>query len=135
MAMEKVKEMLINKDEDIILARQYARDRARELGFGLADQTRITTAVSELARNIYLYAKTGRVLIKALSDNAKKGIEIIAEDQGPGIPDIEMAMQDGYSMNNGLGQGLPGAKRLMDEFEIKSEVGKGTTVVIRKWLS
>ncbi|MBE3141638.1 MAG: anti-sigma regulatory factor [Thermoplasmata archaeon] len=133
--MEKVKEILINRDEDIILARQYARDRARELGFGLADQTRITTAISELSRNIYLYAGTGRVLIKTLSKSSKKGIEIIAEDQGPGIPDIELAMQDGYSTGKGLGQGLPGTKRLMDEFEIKSEVGKGTTVVIRKWLS
>ena len=133
--MEKIEEILINKVEDIILARQYTRDRARELGFGLADQTRIITTVSELARNIYLNAKTGRVLIKVLPDNAKKGIEVIAEDQGPGILDIEMAMQDGYSTGNGLGQGLPGTKRLMDEFEIKSEAGKGTTVTIRKWLS
>jgi len=132
--MEKIKEILINKVEDVIMARQYTRERARELGFGLADQTRIITAVSELARNIYLYAKTGRVLIKSLYESSKKGIEIIVEDQGPSIPDIEMAMQDGYSTNKALGQGLPGTKRLMDEFEIKSEVGKGTTVVIRKWL-
>jgi serine/threonine-protein kinase RsbT len=132
--MEKSKEVGINNSEDIILARQIAREMAKELGFGLADQTRITTAVSELSRNIHHYAGTGRVVIKALSESAKKGIEIIAEDKGSGIPDIELAMQDGYSTNKGLGQGLPGTKRLMDEFGIKSEVGKGTTVTIRKWL-
>lgn len=132
--MEKSKEVGINKSEDIILARQIAREMAKELGFGLADQTRITTAVSELSRNIYTYAGTGRVVVKALSESAKKGIEIIAEDKGPGIPDIELAMQDGYSTNKSLGQGLPGTKRLMDEFGIKSEAGIGTTVTIRKWL-
>ncbi|MDO9586157.1 MAG: anti-sigma regulatory factor, partial [Syntrophales bacterium] len=125
--MEKIKEVSIKGSEDIILARQVAREMAKELGFGLADQTRITTAVSELSRNIYTYAGTGRVVVKALSESAKKGIEIIAEDKGPGIPDIEMAMQDGYTTNKGLGQGLPGTKRLMDEFGIKSEVGIGTT--------
>ena len=133
--MEKIEEILINKVEDVIMARQYTRERARELGFGLADQTRTITAVSELSRNIYLYAGTGRVLIKTLSKSSKKGIEIIAEDQGPGIPNIELAMQDGYSTGKWLGHGLPGTKRLMDEFEIKSEVGKGTTVTVRKWLS
>jgi serine/threonine-protein kinase RsbT len=131
--MEKIEEVIINGIEDIILSRQLAREMARELGFGLADQTRITTAVSELSRNIYLYAGTGRVIIKAVS-SAKKGIEIVAKDKGPGIPDIELAMQDGYSTSKALGQGLPGTKRLMDEFEIKSEVEVGTTVTIRKWL-
>jgi serine/threonine-protein kinase RsbT len=133
--MEKSKEIFINESEDIILARQYAREMAIRLGFGLADQARITAAVSELSRNIYLYARTGRVLIKALSEDNKEGIEIITEDEGPGIPDIELAMQDGYSTAKGLGRGLPGTKRLMDEFEIKSEVLKGTTVTVRKWLS
>lgn len=132
--MENIKEVGIKGSEDIILARQIAREMAKELGFGLADQTRITTAVSELSRNIYTYAATGRVIVKSLSESAKKGIEIIAEDKGPGIPDIELAMQDGYSTNKSLGQGLPGTKRLMDEFGIKSEVGVGTTVMIRKWL-
>ncbi len=132
--MEKIKEVGINNSEDIILARQFAREMAKELGFGLADQTRITTAVSELSRNIYTYAGTGRVVVKALSGSAKKGIEIIAGDKGPGIPDIELAMQDGYTTSRGLGQGLPGTKRLMDEFEIESGVGVGTTVTVRKWL-
>lgn len=132
--MENIKEVGIKGSEDIILARQIAREMAKELGFGLADQTRITAAVSELSRNIYTYAETGRVVVKALSGSDKKGIEIIAEDKGPGIPDIKLAMQDGYSTSKGLGQGLPGTKRLMDEFEIKSEAGKGTTVTIRKWL-
>jgi serine/threonine-protein kinase RsbT len=132
--MEKIKEIGIKGSEDVVLARQIAREMAKELGFGLADQTRITTAVSELSRNIYLYAGTGRVIIRALSESAKKGIEVVAEDKGPGIPDIEMAMQDGYTTSRGLGQGLPGTKRLMDEFGIKSEKGKGTAVTIRKWL-
>lgn len=132
--MEKIEEVIINNSEDVILSRQLAREMARELGFGLADQTRITTAVSELSRNIYLYAGTGRVIIKAVSESAKKGIEIVADDKGPGIPNIELAMQDGYSTSKALGQGLPGTKRLMDEFEIKSEAGVGTTVTIRKWL-
>ena len=132
--MEQIKEVSIKGSEDVVLARQAAREMAKELGFGLADQTRITTAVSELSRNIYLYAGTGRVVIKKVSESAKKGMEIRAEDKGPGIPDVELAMQDGYSTNKSLGQGLPGTKRLMDEFEIKSEVGVGTTVTIRKWL-
>jgi serine/threonine-protein kinase RsbT len=121
--MEKIKEILINGSEDIILVRQYTREMAIKLGFGLADQV------------IYLYARTGKILIKDLSDGDKKGIEIIAEDKGPGIPDIELAMQDGYTTSQGLGRGLPGTKRLMDYFEIKSELLKGTTVTVRLWLS
>jgi len=132
--MEKIKEVVINNSEDVVRARQAAREMAREIGFGLADQTRITTAVSELSRNIFLYAGTGSVIIRAVSGGSRKGMEIVAEDRGPGIPDLEMAMQDGYSTSRGLGQGLPGTRRLMDEFEIKSEVGVGTTVTIKKWL-
>jgi len=132
--MEKIKKVSIDSSEGVILARQIARNMARELGFGLADQTRITTAVSELGRNIYLYAGTGSLTIRTVSGSSAKGLEIIAEDQGPGIADIEMAMQDGYSTGNGLGRGLPGTKRLMDEFEIKSEVGKGTFVNVKRWL-
>jgi serine/threonine-protein kinase RsbT len=132
--MENIKEILIKDSEDIILARQLVREMAKELGFGLADQTRITTAVSELGRNIYLYAKKGKITIKDISGSGKTGIEVIAKDSGPGIADIEMAMQDGYTTSNGMGQGLSGSKRLMSEFEIKSKVGIGTTVVVRKWL-
>lgn len=127
--MEKIKEISIKNSEDIILARQSVRELARELGFGLVDQTRITTAVSELARNIYMYAKKGMISIRTVSEIGKMGIEIIAKDNGPGIIDIEMAIQGG-----GGGQGLPGTKRLMSEFEIKSKVGIGTTVVVKKWL-
>jgi serine/threonine-protein kinase RsbT len=133
--MEEIKEIIIKDSEDIILARQVVREMAKELNFGLADQTRITTAVSELGRNIYLYAKKGKITIKAVSKGGKTGIEITAKDNGPGIADIEMAMQDGYTTSNGMGQGLPGSKRLMSEFEIKSKVGIGTTVVVRKWMN
>ena len=132
--MEKIKEISIKNSEDIILARQSVRELARELGFGLVDQTRITTAVSELARNIYMYAKKGMISIRTVSEIGKMGIEIIAKDNGPGIIDIEMAIQGGSTTNNGGGQGLPGTKRLMSEFEIKSKVGIGTTVVVKKWL-
>jgi len=132
--MEKIKKVSIDSSESVILARKIARNMAKELGFGLAGQTRITTAVSELGRNIYVYAGTGSLTIRTVAGSSVKGVEIIAEDQGPGIADIEMAMQDGYTTGNGLGRGLPGTKRLMDEFEIKSEVGKGTFVTIRRWL-
>ena len=133
--MGKTKEVSIHNSEDVVIARQVAREMARELGFGLSDQTRITMAVSELSRNIHLYAGMGSVVIKVVSGSNKKGIEIVAQDQGPGIPDIDTAMQDGYTTINGLGMGLPGTKRLMDEFEIKSEPGVETRVITRKWLN
>jgi serine/threonine-protein kinase RsbT len=123
----------IKKEVDIIHARQEGREMARDIGFGTVEQCRIATAISELTRNIIRYAGYGKVIIKVIN-RRRKGIEITCSDEGPGIPDIEIAMQDGFSTNRGLGSGLPGTKRLMDEFEIKSEVDNGTTVVIRKWL-
>ena len=103
------------------------------MGFGAIDQARIATAVSELARNIFLYAGTGTVTVRELDRSGRRGIEIMCEDQGPGISNIEVVMQDGYSTSRGMGMGLPGAKRLMDEFEIRSHEGIGTTIVCRKW--
>ncbi|KWW12656.1 MULTISPECIES: anti-sigma regulatory factor [Peribacillus] len=119
---------------DIVAARQLGRNVAKELGFGTVDQARITTAISELARNIYLYAGQGSVSIEKLNQNGKSGLKIIAEDQGPGIEDIRRVMEDGYTTSGGLGAGLPGAKRLMDEFDIESTPGEGTTIVATKWL-
>jgi serine/threonine-protein kinase RsbT len=127
------KAAIIRSDLDIVIARTMARDLAKSLGFGAIDQARIATAVSELARNIFLYAGTGTVTIRAIERTSRKGMEILCEDQGPGIADVNMVMQDGYSTSRGMGMGLPGAKRLMDEFDIRSQEGMGTTIVCRKW--
>ncbi len=127
-------EATIEYERDIVMARQKAREIARELSFSLVDQTRIITAVSELARNIYEYAGTGQIIIEKKSAEYNEGLMITFTDQGPGIEDIELAMQEGYTTRKGLGVGLPGSKRLMDDFEIVSAVGKGTTVIITKWL-
>lgn len=119
---------------DIVAARQLGRNVAKELGFGTVDQARITTAISELARNIYLYAGQGEMRIERIQDLNKKGLKIIAIDNGPGIPDIRKVMEDGFSTSGGLGAGLPGVKRLMDEFDISSSVGEGTIIQAVKWL-
>lgn len=125
----------IRTEQDIVLARQTGRNMARELGFNNIVQTRIATAISELARNIYLYAHEGTVTITPLNREGEIGLRIEAADQGPGIADIRKAMEDGYSTSGGLGAGLPGVKRLMDEFVIDSAPGKGTTVVAVKWMN
>ncbi|MDM5214939.1 anti-sigma regulatory factor [Peribacillus sp. NJ4] len=119
---------------DIVAARQLGRNVAKELGFGTVDQARITTAISELARNIYLYAGQGSVSIEKPNKNGKSGLKIIAEDKGPGIEDIRRVMEDGYTTSGGLGAGLPGVKRLMDDFDIESIPGEGTKIVATKWL-
>lgn len=123
----------IDHEEDIITARQKGRDLAKEIGFGIVDQSRIPTAISELARNIIRYAGSGVVRIARVSSGVRDGIEIVAEDRGPGIPDVSRALQEGYSTGGGLGMGLPGARRLMDEMEVDTEVGRGTKVTVRKW--
>lgn len=119
---------------DIVAARQLGRNVAKELGFGTVDQARITTAISELARNIYLYAGTGKVCIEKVQDNGRQGLNIIAQDDGPGILDIRRVMEDGYTTSGGLGAGLPGVKRLMDTFDIDSTPGMGTEIKATKWL-
>ncbi|ANU26416.1 anti-sigma regulatory factor [Planococcus versutus] len=119
---------------DIVAARQLGRNVAKELGFGTVDQARITTAISELARNIYLYAGKGRIEIQQLTQNGLKGILIIAADDGPGIPDIRQVMEDGFTTSGGLGAGLPGVKRLMDDFKIDTIIGEGTDIRATKWL-
>lgn len=119
---------------DVVAVRQLGRNAAKELGFGVVDQARITTAISELARNIFLYAGEGKVTIDKIFIDGKKGLKITAEDEGPGIADIRKVMEDGYSTSGGLGAGLPGVKRLMDEFDIRSHEGEGTVVTAIKWL-
>ncbi len=119
---------------DIVAARQLGRDIAKNLGFGTVDQARITTAISELARNIYLYSEEGEICIEGVNGAEALGLKVIATDNGPGIPDIKKAMEDGYSTSGGLGAGLPGVKRLMDEFSIESKEGMGTEIVTIKWI-
>ncbi|MEA1864327.1 MAG: anti-sigma regulatory factor [Euryarchaeota archaeon] len=123
------------KDEyDIVVARSAGKTISSKCGFGLVDQTRISTAISELARNILVYAVTGTVYIREVDADGKHGIEVVAEDHGPGIANLDLAMTDGHTTGGGLGAGLPGTKRLMDEFEIVTAVGEGTTVTVRKWV-
>jgi len=120
-------------DTDVIAARQQGKQLAAECGFSVGDQTVIAVAISEVARNIVRYAQRGEIVLRTTNHSNRTGIVVVARDQGPGIGDITMAMQDGYSTSGGLGLGLPGARRLMDDFEIESEVGKGTTVTMKKW--
>jgi serine/threonine-protein kinase RsbT len=125
----------VKTDLDIVSARVEGRNLAKELGFGTIDQARIATAISELARNVILYAPEGKVTVRAIvSGNRGQGIEVICEDNGPGIANVELVMQDGYSTSSGLGMGLPGTKRLMDEFEMETKLGMGTKVTVRRWL-
>ncbi|MCR6524377.1 anti-sigma regulatory factor [Lysinibacillus capsici] len=119
---------------DIVAARQLGRNEAKALGFGTVDQARITTAISELARNIYLYASIGVIAIERVEADTEKKIVVVATDQGPGIKDVRKVMEDGYSTSGGLGAGLPGVKRLMDSLDIQSVVGEGTTIRAEKWL-
>jgi len=124
----------IEKEWDIVKARQLGRDMAKEIGFSTVDQARIATTVSELARNIYLYAEKGQIYFEIISKMERKGLCLTVVDQGPGIADISKVMQDGYSTSGGLGAGLPGVKRLMDEFDIQSEIENGTSIITTKWL-
>ena len=124
----------IKHEADIVTARRQGRAVAAQLGFSSIEQTFIATAISEVARNIIVHARGGEIILRTVQGNGgKPGIVIVARDEGPGIPDIIRAMQNGYSTINSLGLGLPGAKRMMDEFEIVSEVGKGTTITMKKW--
>jgi serine/threonine-protein kinase RsbT len=123
----------IRSDQDIVAARQKGRSLAIELGFSSGDATLIATAISELARNIVTYARFGEVQLSVIQGSARLGIQLVAQDTGPGIPDIQQALRDGFSTSGSLGLGLPGVRRLVDEFEIVSEVNCGTTVTAKKW--
>lgn len=126
----------ITGEDDIVVARQAARDTAKRLGFGAVDQSRIATAVSELARNVVRYATNsrGQMTIQTLTGASNgSGLEIVVSDQGPGIADIDLALRDGFTTGPGMGLGLSGTRRLMDDMEIDSAPGRGTTITIRKW--
>jgi serine/threonine-protein kinase RsbT len=126
----------IESDSDVVAARQRARELAAELDLTSTDQTLLATAISEVARNITTYATRGEVLLSIVRDEGpptREGIRVVARDNGPGIADIEQALQDGYTSGGGLGLGLPGARRLVDEFDIESAPSEGTTVTLVKW--
>lgn len=126
-------EVRIETEADIAVARRTVRDLAARVGFGITETARIVTAVSELGRNTHKYAGGGIMQWHALHNGDTAGLELRFEDQGPGIADVNEALREGYSTGGGLGMGLPGAKRLMDQLDIESTVGKGTTVTVRKW--
>jgi serine/threonine-protein kinase RsbT len=123
----------INSDQDIVVARQKGRALATELGFGSGDATLVATAISELARNIVSYARKGQITLQIIDGEDRQGLSIVASDNGPGIPDVRQALRDGFSTSGSLGLGLPGVRRLMDEFQITSAPGRGTTVAVKKW--
>lgn len=133
MTVQKTETMVIQSSADVVLVRQAVRRVAVEIGFGLVDQTKIVTAASELARNTLDYGKGGTTRLETLQEEGRRGIRLIFEDHGPGIPNIELALKDGFTTGKGLGMGLSGARRLADEFEIESVVGEGTRVTIVRW--
>lgn len=123
----------VGSDVDIVTARQKGRELAAQCGLSATDLAVVATAISELARNIVRYAVRGEIILRRVDNGSKRGVEVVATDDGPGISDVPLALQDGYSTSGGLGLGLPGVRRLMDEFDIVSKFGKGTTVTVRKW--
>ena len=126
-------ELPIRAENDIVAARRVVRDAATQMGFGTTDVTRLVTAASELARNIFKYAGQGLMRWNCMKSDSRVGIEVQFVDEGPGIADVNQAMEEGYSTGGGLGLGLPGARRLVDELAIQSAVGQGTTVTLKKW--
>lgn len=123
----------IDREADVVAARQKGRELAAEAGISGSDLTLVATAISEVARNIIAYAERGEIILNVAERGARRGVLVVARDEGPGIADIEMAMRDGFSTGQSLGLGLPGSRRLMDEFNLVSELGKGVTVTMTKW--
>jgi serine/threonine-protein kinase RsbT len=124
----------IERESDIVSARQKGRELAASIGLSSTEQTLLATAISELARNIVSYAGRGEIVLSCIEAGGRRGIMVVAKDNGPGIADLELAMRDGYSTGQSLGVGLPGARRLVDEFQLSSTPGVGTTVTLKKWL-
>jgi serine/threonine-protein kinase RsbT len=124
---------MVTVDADVVTARQEGRAIAAKAGFTVTELTVIATAISEVARNIVKFARRGQIIVRLINESERQGVSIVARDSGPGIPNLSEALRDGYSTYHGLGLGLPGARRLMDEFDIVTEVGKGTTVSMTKW--
>jgi anti-sigma regulatory factor (Ser/Thr protein kinase) len=123
----------VGSDADVVIARRQGREVATRIGFSATEATLLATAISEMARNIVKFAVRGEVLLQEVAEGERQGVTIIVRDVGPGIPDVDRALQDGFSTYDGLGLGLPGARRLMDHFEVVSDPGRGTTVTMTKW--
>jgi serine/threonine-protein kinase RsbT len=132
-ALLRREELPVRLEEDVVRVRQVVRQWAVELGFSLVEQTKIVTASSELARNTVIYGGGGEVHLETHNDGRRRGLRLVFEDRGPGIADVATALKDGYTTGSGLGLGLGGARRLMDEFEIASTVGEGTRITVAKW--
>jgi serine/threonine-protein kinase RsbT len=133
MAIIKSETLALRAEQDIVLARKIVRTLAQELRFSLVDQTKLVTATSEVARNTVIYGGGGSMLCESLTDGGKVGIRLTFEDKGPGIPDLDLAMSEGWTSGHGMGLGLPGTKRLVNDFEIESKPGNGTRVMIGRW--
>src|SRR3954447_16806544 len=133
MAILRSESVPIQSSADVVIARQAVRSAATELGFSLVDQTKIVTAASELARNTLDYGGGGAMLLPTLNDGMRRGLKLLFEDHGPGIPDVQMALKDGFTTGGGLGLGLGGARRLVNDFDIQSKVGEGTRITITRW--
>ena len=133
MPLTKREVLPVRLEQDVVMARQLVRRISQELKFSLVDQTKIVTAASELARNTVVYGGGGDMTCEVHSEGGRTGLKLIFVDQGPGIPDMDLAMKDGWTSGNGMGMGLSGAKRLVNDFEIQSEVGKGTRVAVTRW--
>jgi serine/threonine-protein kinase RsbT len=132
-AVSRPEELPIQREEDVVRVRQKVREWAVGLGFGLVDQTKVVTAASELARNTMLHGGGGTVLLEVVTEGARRGLRLTFEDHGPGIPDLDLALKDGYTTGTGMGLGLGGSKRLMNEFSVSTQVGEGTRVMVVKW--
>jgi len=133
LTLQRQEKVEIQSTLDVASVRQKVRGWCIELGFSLVDQTKMVTAASELARNTLIYGGGGTVMLESLLEGPRKGLSLTFEDQGPGIPDIQLALKDGYTSGGGLGMGLGGSKRLVNDFEIHSEVGKGTRIKVTRW--
>ena len=133
MAVLKTETLPLRSTDDVVHVRRVARQWAVQMGLSLVDQTKLVTAASELARNTVIYGGGGEVILEALNDSNRRGVRLTFTDQGPGIPDIALALKDGYTTGAGMGLGLGGAKRLVNEFDIVSHAGEGTRVSITKW--
>ena len=133
MSLGKSEVIPVKTEQDVVLARQLVRKLAQQLSFSLVDQTKMVTAASELARNTVVYGGGGEMIYETLVNGAKNGLKLVFRDQGPGIPDLDLALKDGWTSGKGMGMGLSGAKRLVNEFSLETEVGKGTSVTIIRW--
>jgi serine/threonine-protein kinase RsbT len=131
--VEKYEALPIASDDDVVRVRQRVRDWSVQMGFSLVDQTKLVTAASELARNTLVYGQGGTLLMEAVVNDSRRGLRLTFEDRGPGIPDVDLALKDGYSTGTGLGLGLSGARRLSHDFQLTSKPGQGTQVVIGRW--